>query len=470
MKYIFINQNSNEKGGITTLSEHFHKFEPDSIILNLNADRTDFSDSRRKFVSADVSHRPDSVSEAISSMVCLLAQEQFLLIPNYGQIAHASVALVLAENKNCRILGIAHNNQEAAYEILANFSLTISQYIAVSKWVLRELSTRVSDKKINYLYPLTTTSPKPSVHDDDRSLRLIYASRLTNVDKEALRLIPLIKALLNVGLTFSLDIFGDGPCKNEIQKFLDTLEHVGSKITMHGDRPQKTIEKAFSKGDIFVSLSSEEGFGMAIAEAMSACLVPVIMRFNGGICEILKDGENSIMLEQKDFEGFAGKIAELSKDRQLLRKIKDNARKNIKGFQDEKFFFRTFREIAEACFREKRPKFTIQKVTSMDPMNRSLKRVVDKVKKRKLGKVNVFGGGLFGRRFIDEIRKFGVEIGCIYDSSNKENGKSYESIIYRSPNQLIDDNPIVVCSIESSGEIVNFLSALNVNRSRIIVP
>ena len=470
MKYIFINQTSNERGGITTLAEHFHEFEPDSIILNLNAEETDLTDSRRKFVSAEVSHQPEEISKVIDSMVRPFAEEKFLLIPNYGQIAHASAALALANNENCRILGIGHTNQEASYEILVSFAPTISRYVAVSKWVLRELSSKVRNKKITRLYPLTTPSPTPSDHNDDRSLRLIYASRLTNVDKEALRLIPLIKTLIESGLTFSFDIYGEGPCRNEIKEFLDVLELADSSITLHGDRPKQTIEQAFSKADVFVSLASKEGFGMAIAEAMSSRLVPVVMSFNGGICELLKDGEDSILVEQEDFEDFVGKIAKLDKNRKLLRRIKDNARKNIKVFQDEKFFFHSFREIAEACFREKRPKFEIREVASMDPMNRSLKRIVDEVKKRKLGKVNVFGGGLFGRRFIDEIRKFGVEIGCIYDSSAKEVGRSYDSLRYLSPSQLVDDNPIVVCSIESSGEIVNFLSGMKVHQSRIITP
>ena len=470
MKYIFINQTSNEKGGITTLSEHFHEFEPDSIILGLNAEGTDLTDTRRKFVSAGVSHQPEEISKVIDSMVRSFAQEQFLLIPNYGQIAHASAALVLAKNKNCRILGIGHTNQEASYEILESFSPTISQYVAVSKWVLRELSARVRNKKMTRLYPLTTASPTPSDHNDDRSLRLIYASRLTNVDKEALRLIPLIRALIESGLTCSFDIYGDGACRNEIQEFLDGLELADSSITLHGDRPKQTIEQAFSKADVFVSLASKEGFGMAIAEAMSSRLVPVVMSFNGGICELLKDGEDSILVEQEDFEDFVGKIAKLDKNRKLLRRIKDNARKNIKVFQDEKFFFRSFREIAEACFREKRPKFEIREVASMDPMNRSLKRIVNEVKKRKLGKVNVFGGGLFGRRFIDEIRNFGIEIGCIYDSSTNDETKFYDNIKYRSPRHLVDNQTIVVCSIESSGEIVNFLTEMNVPQSSIITP
>ena len=106
----------------------------------------------------------------------------------------------------------------------------------------------------------------------------------------------------------------------------------------------------------------------------------------------------------------------------------------------------------------------------MDPMNNFLTKIVNEVKKRKIGKVNVFGGGLFGRRFIDEIREFGIEIGCIYDSSAGEERKSYDGIDYLSPAQLVKDNPIVVCSIESSDEIVNFLTEIKVAHSLIIAP
>ena len=136
---------------------------------------------------------------------------------------------------------------------------------------------------------------------------------------------------------------------------------------MHGDRPQNAIEKAFSKGDIFVSLASKEGFGMAIAEAM-VLSAPVVMGFKGGICEILKDGEDSIIVEQNDFEEFAKKIDNLDKDRKLLRKIKENACKNIKKtFKMKKNFFIPFVKLQICALVKKNQSLQYKRLTLWIP-------------------------------------------------------------------------------------------------------
>ena len=469
MKYIFINQNSNEKGGVTTLAKHFLKFEHRSIVLNLNADFTDMRDCRVKYLSSDLSHRPQGVAKIIDSIVQITPSENFLLIPNFGQLAHYAASLSLATNKNCRILGIIHNNQSAFYDILKSFSPVISQYLAVSKFVLKKLASKVgNDKKMSVLYPLTTVSNHSSKINYKEPLKLLYVSRLTNIDKESQRLIPFIETLAKTEFKFSLDIYGDGPCRDDIQSYIDSLQLTNGNIKMHGAQPHNSIERAFSYGDIFISLSSREGFGMAIAEAMGSRIVPLVMRFEGGVCEFLKDGVDSFLVEQSDFQGLAAKLHDLDQDRKLLEKMKNKAALNIKKTQDVKLFFDSFLEIAQSCFSTKRPEVPIDKITSMDPMISYIEEIVTNITNSNHMKISIYGGGFFGRRVIDRIRDLGIEIMYIYDSCIGESKKFYQGIMYLPPSQLTDKYPIAVCSIESNAEISNLLLGKKVNPSKII--
>lgn len=469
MKYIFFNQSSNEKGGVTTLAKHFLNFEKRTIILNLNADFTDIRDCRLKYLSSDLSHRPQDVAKIIDSIVKKTPSEEFLLIPNFGQLAHTAAALALAKNNNCRILGVIHNNQQAFYDVLKTFSPAISQYLAVSKFVLKKFASMVgNDKKISVLYPLTTISNLASNINYKEPLRLIYVSRLTNIDKESLRLIPFIETLAKTEFKFSLDIYGDGPCRADIQSYIDSLQLTNCNITMHGAQSHNSIERAFSCGDILISLSSREGFGMAIAEAMGSRIVPLVMRFEGGICELLKDGLDSFLVEQSDFQSLAAKLYDLDQDRKLLEKMKNKAALNIKKTQDVKFFFNSFLEIAKACFSTKRPEIPINKVSSMDPMISYVEEIVANITRSNHRKISIYGGGFFGRRVIDRIRDLGIEIMCIYDSCIGESQKFYEGIMYMPPSQLTDKYPIAVCSIESKLEIFDILTKKEVNPSKII--
>jgi hypothetical protein len=104
----------------------------------------------------------------------------------------------------------------------------------------------------------------------------------------------------------------------------------------------------------------------------------------------------------------------------------------------------------------------------MDPMVTKLETIFQKVKKRSVDKVNIFGGGIFGRRVIDKITKSGVEIGYIYDSTPSMLNNFYKGIEYKSPNEINSDYPIVVCSMESNSEMVNFIEMKQIDRTNII--
>jgi glycosyltransferase involved in cell wall biosynthesis len=288
LKYLFINQSSFEKGGISTLVLHFLKYESNCIFLNLNSDSTYSSRNREFFLSWEESHHPETVSNIILLIFKIYPEEPFIIIPNYGHIAHVASALALLQNDKCRMLGICHNNQDATFELLKSFSPVFSHYLAVSKWVKNKLLHTLNKKNVSHIYPITIKSSVSSSINHTRPLRLIYVSRLTNVDKNALRLIPMIKGFIKSNFDFTLDIFGDGPCYFELESFINDLKLGTSKIILHGDASHSTVQKSFKDSDILISLSSREGFGMAIAEAMGAKVVPLIMRFDGGICELLQ--------------------------------------------------------------------------------------------------------------------------------------------------------------------------------------
>ncbi|GAB4032763.1 MAG: glycosyltransferase family 4 protein [Elusimicrobiota bacterium] len=82
----------------------------------------------------------------------------------------------------------------------------------------------------------------------------------------------------------------------------------------------KNPEKYLSACDIFILTSLWEGLPRSLVEAMSCGLAPVCYRTDG-VTDILKDGENGFLVDQKDAVSMAARILRLAEDSNLLSSI-----------------------------------------------------------------------------------------------------------------------------------------------------
>jgi glycosyltransferase involved in cell wall biosynthesis len=78
--------------------------------------------------------------------------------------------------------------------------------------------------------------------------------------------------------------------------------------------------------DIYVNCSVFEGISNSIMEAMAAGVAVVATRV-GGTPEIAHDGENALLVAPRDVNGLAAAISRLAMDRELRRKLGEEARR-----------------------------------------------------------------------------------------------------------------------------------------------
>ena len=88
---------------------------------------------------------------------------------------------------------------------------------------------------------------------------------------------------------------------------------------------QKDVERIFGGIDILVVPSEEEPFGRVAIEAM-ACEVPVIGTNQGGLPEIITDGDAGYLVEVGDVMAIASCLTRLVNDAGLLTEMRDRAR------------------------------------------------------------------------------------------------------------------------------------------------
>ncbi|MCB1183290.1 glycosyltransferase [bacterium] len=137
----------------------------------------------------------------------------------------------------------------------------------------------------------------------DGTVVYVCVARFHDV-KNHLALIRGFLEVLEDGRDLMLVLVGDGPTRVEAENLVASREQ-SMRIRFLGAASDPC--KLLAGGDFFVLASKWEGHPLALLEAMSVGLVPIVPRV-GGIPEIVQDGENGILFEPSRSGELAGAI------------------------------------------------------------------------------------------------------------------------------------------------------------------
>jgi len=140
-------------------------------------------------------------------------------------------------------------------------------------------------------------------------------------------------ALLKRDLKAKLWIVGDGPERPHLEALASSL-NLMDDIVFWGF--QENLYKFIQKSDVFVHTSLFEGFGNIILEAMS-CGVPVIATdCPFGPREIIKNGENGILVPVSDEGALAKALKIILENKETRNRFVRNAHQRLLEFTPEK--------------------------------------------------------------------------------------------------------------------------------------
>ena len=117
---------------------------------------------------------------------------------------------------------------------------------------------------------------------------------------------------------------------------------------------RKDIPELLSQMDLLVlSTVTEEAFGRVIIEA-GACGVPVVATEVGGVSEVIRDGENGILVPPRDINAMAAAITRVLEDKRLSNRLTEKARVIVeKRFSLEELANKTVKVYKEALQKER---------------------------------------------------------------------------------------------------------------------
>jgi glycosyltransferase involved in cell wall biosynthesis len=166
------------------------------------------------------------------------------------------------------------------------------------------------------------------VVNDRAKLVIISISRWTE-SKGVLLLIEIDRQLKKKGVEVDWKIIGSG----ELEPVLKDQWKDNHNSEFFSPDSLDEVYRIAETGDIFISPSSFEGYGIALLEAMSCGLVPVISKLSVGIYSELP-GDVGFTVESGDLNGYTDSIEILEKDRTLLNKMSEKAKKLVKDRYD----------------------------------------------------------------------------------------------------------------------------------------
>ncbi|WP_063796097.1 glycosyltransferase family 4 protein [Peterkaempfera griseoplana] len=194
--------------------------------------------------------------------------------------------------------------------------------------------------------------PVPRITPADCSGRTVVAAgRLIDWKRYDL-LIHAFARVLREAPDWKLRIYGSGTERGALTGLIQSLGIYNSVTLMGSVSP---MEAEWVKGSIAAVASDFEPFGMTLVEAMR-CGVPVVSTAcPDGPPEILRHGEDGLLVPVGDIEGFAAGLLELIRDEDKRRRMGRAALENSRRFDPDVVARQYEALIAEICAERELP-------------------------------------------------------------------------------------------------------------------
>lgn len=205
---------------------------------------------------------------------------------------------------------------ELADLVIVNSTLTRDSYVAEG----------LEEAKIHVIPlgapPVSTASRR--MHDG-ATLRILWAGTFSLL-KGAHYLLKAWKHSALERRNVVLDVFGTVTLPAKLLAGLPT------NIQFHGPVPQAELHARFLEADLLVLPTLCDGFGMVVTEAMAHGL-PVLTTTNAGAAQLIKHGENGILIPVGDIEALSTAICDLLTARESLHRMSVAAQQTAAAWQ-----------------------------------------------------------------------------------------------------------------------------------------
>jgi glycosyltransferase involved in cell wall biosynthesis len=178
----------------------------------------------------------------------------------------------------------------------------------------------------------------------DTSVALAFAGRLTS-QKDLGVLLEAVAAVPSV----TLALLGDGPERERLEAVTARLG-IGDRVQFLGGGDRADVLRLFAAAEAAVLSSSWENFPHTVVEAL-AVGTPVIATAVGGVPEIIRDGENGLLVPARDPAAFAAALLRFAGDAALRQRLHRAAAPSVEALGESQLLARVEEKLADVIAR-----------------------------------------------------------------------------------------------------------------------
>ena len=148
---------------------------------------------------------------------------------------------------------------------------------------------------VDYIYNFLDNSDINRKQDVFPTNKYLFLGRLS-YEKNLFRLLDIAELLKHRNVPFNIDIYGNGPLKQELQENI-IQKGLNDKVILKGFCTNKNIYKEY---DALLLTSDIEGYPLVIIEAKANAIPTITTNWGDATSEIIADKENGIICETND--------------------------------------------------------------------------------------------------------------------------------------------------------------------------
>ena len=173
--------------------------------------------------------------------------------------------------------------------------------------------------------------PRPH-RDSPAPLEILTVGRLAAVKAHGV-LVAAVARLVRDGMDVRLRLAGDGPERAMLEARIAALR-LDSRVLLAGWQNQDRVREMYRNADVFALASWLEGIPVVLMEAM-AMEIPCVATRITGVPELIRDGEDGLLVSPGDEGEMAAALAKLYHDPELRRRLGESSRRRVEAEYDQ---------------------------------------------------------------------------------------------------------------------------------------
>ncbi len=228
--------------------------------------------------------------------------------------------------------GVKENSKRWLNDKIYHAAFRNTKAVLLSQRLYEDISGYFSKDRVFYCPNGIPDGPSRETTEvtPDRKSKILFLSNII-IEKGVFVLMDACSILADKGLNFHCDFIGDW-AEITPEEFIQNLcqRKISSYVTGHGKKYGAEKNAFFEQANIFVlpTYYKKECFPLVLLEAMKYSL-PLISTDEGGIADIIDDGETGVIVEKQSAEKLAYTLEVLIRDPKLQKRYGMNSRRKF---------------------------------------------------------------------------------------------------------------------------------------------